>query len=536
MDRHLTCLAALVLAVALAGISGCGGGAPEPGSAPGEDRVQLWPGEAELTSERPGCDVLSGPAEPGGTFTVALFDTVDPGRAPVPHNQAERLIFAQLYETLVNVDCDGSVRPGLAERWACTEDSTVWVFTLRQDARLWDGTRITPGEVKEAWSANQDCPRTRTAASPWSWFNARARTVSILDARRLAIRLPEPQASFPLLLAHPATAVALPRQGWTWPVGSGPCRLRATTPAPLPLLECRPNQHHPRPPVWKNLTFDVRPGADPRDAAATGADLLVVRHRDDLAFFQQSPGFFATALPWDRLYLLVVCPQQNTGGGDLWARAARRLDPARDLTTISARSWPEIIFPAGARNDCPQLAGPVAMSGSALRRWNLADLDLAADVLVHPEGDPGAAEIANRLAALADRPVRIAAVPEDAAAFVLDWQMAGAHILRLDQVYPTGCLQMATLLARAAWIQRAGLGEGASAGRELGHNSLAAAEIQPAAPPTDPLTALGAFIHPAALSRPWLVTSGTLAGLRLAFDGTPLLEGLGAAIEPEPVP
>ncbi len=36
-----------------------------------------------------------------------------------------------------------------------------------------------------------------------------------LDARRLAIRLPEPQAAFPLLLAHPATAVALPRPGWT---------------------------------------------------------------------------------------------------------------------------------------------------------------------------------------------------------------------------------------------------------------------------------------------------------------------------------
>jgi hypothetical protein len=30
-----------------------------------------------------------------------------------------------------------------------------------------------------------------------------------------------------------------------------------------------------------------------------------------------------------------------------------------------------------------------------------------------------------------------------------------------------------------------------------------------------------------ALSRPWLITRDRLAGLRLAYDGTPLLDGLG---------
>ena len=33
--------------------------------------------------------------------------------------------------------------------------------------------------------------------------------------------------------------------------------------------------------------------------------------------------------------------------------------------------------------------------------------------------------------------------------------------------------------------------------------------------------------RPLAATRPWLVVRGELAGLRLAYDGTPLLTGLG---------
>ncbi len=491
-------------------MTGCAGGPSATGAlATGPAEPQLWPGDEGLTTRRRDCGCLDGPALPGGRFVIALTDSVDPGRAPVPHNPAERIVFAQLYETLVNVDCDGTVRPGLAERWACTEDSTVWVFTLREQARLWDGTRLTPAEVKEAWTFNQDCPRRRTASSPWSWFDARARTITVLDARRLAIRLPEPQADFPLLLAHPATAVALRRPGWTWPVGSGPCRLRATTPAPLPDLECRPNQHHPDSPAWKSLTFTVYPGRDPRDLVNTSSDLLLVENLDTLRFFREVPGFLVHPLPWNRLYLLVTCPRSNPGGDENWRDAARRLDPARDLTSISARVWSDIVFPTGPAVDCPQLAGPVAMVNSALRSWRLDELHLKADVLVYPAGDPGAHEIADRLAALSRTPVRVLPLPPDADAFVLDWQMAGAHILRLDQLFPTRCLQTAALLGRAAWIQKAGLGREGS----------------------PPLTD---FIHPLALSRSWLVTREPLAGLRLAFDGTPLLGGLGrAAVAPE---
>ena len=126
--------------------AGCGGPARVDKGPRTLPVPELWPDGDDLALVRPGCDILGGDVRPGGTFTVALSDSVVPGRAPVPHNRSERLVFANLYETLVQVDCDGSVRPGLADTWACTADSTTWVFTLRPDARFWDGTRVTSGD------------------------------------------------------------------------------------------------------------------------------------------------------------------------------------------------------------------------------------------------------------------------------------------------------------------------------------------------------------------------------------------------------
>ena len=40
------------------------------------------------------------------------------------------------------------------------------------------------------------------------------------------------------------------------------------------------------------------------------------------------------------------------------------------------------------------------------------------------------------------------------------------------------------------------------------------------------------LVLPLGVSRTWLIARGSLAGLRLAFDGTPLLSGLGTADDP----
>ncbi len=399
-------LVVLLLWPGLVTIGGCGGSAadgPSAGSSP--PQVDLWPSAQTTGGQTPvreGCDLLAGEGDPNGSFVFALNEEVLPGRAPVPHNRSERIVFAHLYETLVTVDCAGNLQPALAEHWTCTEDSMVWVFTLREEARFWDGSRLTAGEVRLSWARSQDAMRASGCTSPWAWLNAREQTVQVIDARHLAVRLPEPQARFPMLLAHPATAVAARRDGWTWPVGSGSARLRASDPAPRPDLHCRPNPSHPRPPLWKNLVFRVEPGADPRDLVATDMDLTVVRDLRTVSFFGDAPGFQPQPLPWDLLYILVCPPEANPGGAARWVDAVAGLDMTRDVTRVASREWTEIVFPGGGGSDCPQLSGPIADGGSARLDWNLAALDLDNNTLIYPDGDPGAAR--NRPSS--ERPVR----------------------------------------------------------------------------------------------------------------------------------
>jgi len=366
-------------------------------------------------------------------------------------------------------------------------------------------------------------------------MNAKASTITVLDARRLSIRLPEPQADFPVLLAHPATAIAVAREGWIWPVGSGPCRLRAATPPPMPDLACLPNLQHPSAPIWKDLVFLVRPGVDPRDLIDSEFDLVQTHNLEAVRFYTALAEFDATALPWNRLYLLVCPPGRNPAGSTRWVAPALELDPAVELTRIAARSWPEIILPAGVGSACPQLTGPVATGGSARLDWGLDDLLPDENVLVYDHADPGARELAQRLAALGDERIRTAGLPRSAVDFSLQWEMAGACVVPMDLDFSTTCLQLASLLGRAAWLQEAALtGRIPPGDVRLDPESLAAAErLDPDAgrDPCGNLVRLG-LVRPLALTHCWLIARGELGGVHLAYDGTPWLTGLGRPVEP----
>ena len=441
------------------------------------------------------------------------------------------MVFAHLYETLITVDCEGNLKPGLASAWACTEDSTLWVFTLRPGARFWDGSQVTSQDVRNAWTANQGCPRRGDQTPLWTWFNARAKTITLMDVNQVAIRLPEPQAQFPLLLAHPATAISVRRPGWTWPVGSGPARLRASTPAPMPDLECRPNLHHPQNPLWKSLTFRVMPATDPRDLISSDIDLAMTRSLDAVRFYREMPGFQSVPLPWNRLYLLVCPPEKNPAGTSRWSDLVPQLNPAQDLTRVAARPWGHLIFPAGGRVSCPQLSGPVAKGSSARREWDLGGSTLDESTIVYPRNDPAARELAQRLAALGPSQVKVAPVHPGALNFILNWQMAAAVILPTDQNFPTCCLQTATLLGRASWLQIAALQPNQTQGGSA--ENLVQAEAQSSFRHRNPTRALMEknLLHPLALTHAWLITRGTWAGLEIAFDGTPLLWNLGKSRE-----
>ncbi len=520
-----TMMRAMMLLLILAFLlPGCGT-SPSPDSDPSTliDTVVSLEESARnsaLAFDSKDCTPLPVLSQPGGSFTVALLDSIRPRQAPVPRNASERLVFAQLYETLVKVSCDGSIQPGLADHWTCTDDGSMWVFRIRDGAVLWDGTRITASLVKKAWIRSQKIPAKEDHVSPWAWLSAHSKSVRILDGQRLAIQLPEAQFDFPLLLAHPATAVAIRRPGWQWPVGSGPCRLQASTPAPLPDLNLIPNIHHPQPPIWKNLRFLVKPGLDARDLILLDPDLLIVDNRIAADFFRSAPGFLVSSLPWQRQYLMVCSPKQNPEGNHRWTEPASNMDCFTDISGLAARPWSHLVYPPTRALNCPQLTGPIPRSAFQTDTGNEVFLLPNKNTLLYCAEDAGSQEIAQRVAALGDGEIRVQGASISQLNLSLEHQSPGAFILAINRYYPSGCLQLASLLGRATWLQKAATTELVS---DLGKTSL-----EEGLPANCALTQ-GEILFPLLLSHPYLVHKENLAGIELEFDGTLNLGNLGLA-------
>ncbi|GAA4777779.1 ABC transporter substrate-binding protein [Microbacterium gilvum] len=101
-----------------------------------------------------GCAASAAPAEgsstepvSGGTLVHAL-PALDAGwQQQAANNWYKSQVWAQLVETLVYVDADGTVHPWLAESWEQSDDGLVYTFHLRDDVTFSDGTALTAETV-----------------------------------------------------------------------------------------------------------------------------------------------------------------------------------------------------------------------------------------------------------------------------------------------------------------------------------------------------------------------------------------------------
>jgi len=497
-----------LVALWLLGVLGCGGhGGNRTATAPGghdaprgpSDRSSSWP-------DRATCSPLGGQAGRGGDLVVALGQSVSPTHAPVPTTEAERIVFAGCYETLTSVTCGGELTTGLAVSWRSHEDGRRWRLHLREGAVFWDGTPVTSREVIDAWNHNLTTTRHQASPCPGLWLEASGRGIVARGPLELEIRLAEPQQDLPRMLAHPALAVVLRRDGWLWPVGTGPCRLAADTDLPLPDLVITPNLHHPSPPRWRSLTVRVLAGADPRDLLAPGVDLAVVRDRHALDYYEEVQDVRQAALPWNQMYVLMVSPRLPRPLTDATGLAAA------EATLADARQASDLVFRrCRSHAGCPQLHGPTVSVFAPPIDPDPALAALTQRRLYHRAGDADAAALAARVTAGLLPDLRTTAASAVNLARALQDDEGGAYIVRQDACYSSPCLTLAALLAHAHWLQAilpADLDDPCEASRLLG---------------------LSGLVIPLVETRAHLVWRGPLAGLKLAHDGTPLLATLATA-------
>ncbi len=282
--------------------------------------------------------LLPGQPQDYEPITIGVTSQIDPDHAPLPRNDSERLLFSQLYETMVRVDGEGRLRAGLAADWT-SDDGLTWTFHLRPEARFSDGSPVRPHDIRAAWVSAHARALAAGETYPWDWIAA-IPWPEDTDKSTISVVLCESRLELPLLFVHPALAVTKPDVHSDWPLGTGAYRLGERGAMPggtritlLPtvtgdrgsLAYYRSDQAS-----QAELRFMVLPGADQRDLLTAGADLVLVRERTVIDYCDGLADYERVPLPWDRLYILVspwLCPEVVQHRHDPLSRGASRARP-----------------------------------------------------------------------------------------------------------------------------------------------------------------------------------------------------------------
>jgi len=357
------------------------------------------PSPPPATPPSSACIVAGDSVGPARSITAAFDDPADAARARIA---ATRL-------APVRLDCEDRPLPGLADRWSV--DTSVKFWTLELSAG-----HATPATTSERWTA-------ATLAAAWrsdpdadlTLRSVGVESVLPLDDRRLVVGFAVPQRAVPRVFASRTLAVAL----------SDSSTLMVESPA----------------------------SGDLRDAVDGGVDVVETGNPDLLEYAGSRPGLHLAALPWSRLYFLLL-PAGSAGLGDAIPEdtAAFTAALARNAVRTDARAaGPSSWIDSAAR--CPTSAVPTRSATS--------------NSVVYPATDGTAREVAERVVALAG-PLGLVARPlaadslsaallrGDARAFVLSAPRTAAGPCAESSRWPAGGAVVALLETRRHVIVRRG--------------------------------------------------------------------------------
>ncbi|MBI5877996.1 MAG: peptide ABC transporter substrate-binding protein [Chloroflexi bacterium] len=144
MNKRIIAIALLV--ALLTALSACGGpSTPAPTTAPAA--ATKAPAAAATTAPAVATTAPKATVTRGGTLRVGLdsdLTTMDPHLSTAA---VDRQVYQSMYNPLVRLDKDLTLKPELAEKWEFT-DSTTLVFTLRKGVKFHDGTDFNAKAVK----------------------------------------------------------------------------------------------------------------------------------------------------------------------------------------------------------------------------------------------------------------------------------------------------------------------------------------------------------------------------------------------------
>jgi len=373
----------------------------------------MAPAAVRAQADAGGCGLVPEPGDP--VQTVALVDRVDPANAPRPSNDGERIVFRQLYETLVTADCHGRAVPALAASWRLEADGRTWTVTLREGARFSDGSELTPADVRASWIRDAGGNDLRPHVSRL------LQSIAVTGDHALAIVLRSRRTDAPMALAHPDLSISKSVEGSPWPLGTRDARV-----APDALTVVR----DPLPPI----RFVAATG-DPRDMLDGGIDLLITREPAALGYAATLSQFQSLPLAWQRTHVLIT-PGRARATPPL--SEAQRQALAGDAVRGEARSVQPPFWWQGVP-DCEQTPAPRRNPPPPTPR------------LVYDAGDSAARDLAERLVGLG-RFQRVAGLRGSSLALALRQGADAGYIAAIESRPIDPCRDLQTLADGSRWL------------------------------------------------------------------------------------
>lgn len=162
----------------------------------------------------------SGTAAAGGDYTLRLPLSSAPSDLAVGGAvTGDTTLFLSIYDTVVTLDDEGAVAPGLAESWTYDDTRTSLAFTIRDGLSFSDGAAVDAAAVAASLNATKDGPLRLGGGDITS--------IEATDDSTVTLTLAAPDAALLVQLGGLKGAVASPASlgsadATLEPVGSGP--------------------------------------------------------------------------------------------------------------------------------------------------------------------------------------------------------------------------------------------------------------------------------------------------------------------------
>ncbi|MBO8142415.1 MAG: ABC transporter substrate-binding protein [Firmicutes bacterium] len=257
----------------------------------------------------------TGGARGDNTFRIAVGidpDTLDPAgmTTTTVANMVDYIV-----ETLIKIDKDGNIKPGVAESWEVAPDGRSITFELREGVQFHDGTPFNAEAVK----FNIERILNPDVRMPLRASYTVIERAEVVDEHTVTLHLKEPAPYLLGALTYTAAGMISPKSvnehgnsmtAYQHPVGTGPYALKEYTKGSQLVLE-KFEDYWGEAPYYDQVVFQIVPEAATRESMllAGQVDMIILPPTSDIPALQSNSNVRVLLAPSDRTIYAAINTQ-----------------------------------------------------------------------------------------------------------------------------------------------------------------------------------------------------------------------------------